>query len=326
MARFTIDDVKKYVNALLGGNGISVELVTEDWIEIIGSALTKYNECRPKIIKSTMAYTVDKQEYVLHPKNVGRGVFNVEMPESSYTQSIINIAPGLSYNVNTNEWQNTSALNALLLNKSFTEVVKHVVGEDDIWDYNRDSYTLTIKPPKNAAGLMILHCMFDKYFGEYKLSCNSGVVNTNVQDSTGNVLYNINPFDFVIVATKKNKDKVYVRGNETGVLTGGATGNVDFKTGAVMVNFTDPSTIDDDKVYFVVNELRTSDELWFKDYCYSLACIIVGNKRSRFSSIPGSQSPIVLDTAKLQQGIDQKKDLDEKAQSWIWEWLIPREL
>lgn len=322
---FTKKDINNHVLTLLGDNSISVEIDDKDWDTIHSNAIDTYNKYRPKVVKVPHTITQGVQNYIIHPDKIGRGVFHIPWKEVT---DIPDIFPN-TYTPITNPGSPQVSVTDYLRWKKDLETTKEVSGLNEDFEYNQDTGELTIYPVPYATYLTELHTMHNRYFDEIDIAKGD-----NVQTIFSGQLSIINfleykkfvqilpyKFRFLVGNTEILTDDG--KGNLVSNLTGTPIGSISYDTG--WYDFTLGTPLQSDKVIkFTINELRPNDGKWYMEYCYAVACRIIGNKAKRFSSIPGSQGELQLDVDKLQEGIEKQKELEEIAYKWLHEWFIPR--
>jgi len=330
MNLFTISELLSYAKNKLGEQHITVEVNNTDCDDIVDSMIIIYNQYRPKIRDFNQVYHINVQEYKLPKSQYGRGVFNVLFPRLN---SIPHIFP-TSYTPLSIGSVDNLRMNEVVLFNSILNTSAKITGDDMSWEFDRDSGVLLLTASPRSNGTCRVSTMHDRYI----MSVNLGIGNGTQKDYTGflqdkyyNNLSNILPETFYFKTTTKEGEEVFtdngtsISQNPVGTLSSnrGGTGTINYHTGEYNISFHTPAVIGI-PVVFNINELRSSDKNWCKEYCYALMCIFVANKRKRFTNIPGSQININLDTGKEESGEALKTKLEDDAKKWMWEWLVPR--
>lgn len=317
---------------MCGGNSISVELthtsdinrpgVPSDLDELIRKAMEVYNKYRPKIFEFDFTIVQGMQKYTITREKIGRGVWRYT-PRQSLADTF-KVFPSEYYPINDPRYNINSS--DFMVWKGINATEKKIFGTYDDFKYSPDTNTLTLYPIPSQSATGVLETLHDRLFTRSLLFKTSG--NTQ-REYTARIK---NQYNIPIVNMVPGNCKLVIgpyelmddwNGNFSSV-SADVSGTIDYKTGTVNIIFAD-TPAPQLEAWISICEVRVEDYDWFKDYCLAMAKIIIGAKRKRFGGkIPGAQTPIDLDVDIQAQGLEEKKELEEKAKNFMNAWAIPR--
>lgn len=307
---------------LNGGVDVSVELGDDDFNKcILPKTLEVYNRYRPILTENALTLIIDKQDYNLSRDIVGRGVFDV-VPEERAVDTY-RAFPSEYWPLNTPDQSMVRASTDLLVWKMNNTATRKILGAWDDFQYFPDQNILRIYPAPQQTQRVKVLSLHNRRFDTGQLTEKGDGAKVaftfTVTDDEG---FPIKNMARVLVVTSKLE---MFRDNADGTITGnkGGSGVINYLTGEVTVTF-NTAPVQDEVIQWELCEVHQSDYDWYKDYAVCIGDIILGRKRKKFSSIPGSQTSIDLYTDILSEGTEAKTLLEEKATGWMTEWLIPR--
>lgn len=320
-----------HVMLLNGDSSISVELNDEDFDNcIIPIMLDVYNKYQPIIKEIDLLVSPNVQDYKLNKLDVGRGVWDV-YPSTDLVNSSVNSNLIFSrdyFPVNHGNTMDLLDPTSLLLQSINNDNISQVSGSKFEYDYHHDFGVLRFYETPNVRSKFKVYTCHDRKFTSTNVS-SASITNNTVEipliDNDGFPVHYNSPNFFITIGNVKFKS---ISRTEL-ISTSKNTGTYDYETSTLILNLPSTVEVSEGKVHDIkidASELRSEDEGWLKSYATCIGDTILGRKRKRFSTIPGAQERIDLYVDILQEGSEARLALEDTAQSWIYNWAIPRTL